>query len=330
MLKWVTVNSIRALGGWSLVRHLTRNVPRIFMLHRFSARPDGRRTHVDELVRLVGQISAQCELVTVRELVSRLARTDRIHRPLAAITVDDGYADFHSVALPVLAERRIPATLYATAGFVEGSCWLWWDALRHLLDEHPGGQVELELGGRRFLLELGGAQSRHAAWSEIADFLVTRNVERIAALEQLSASAGVALPARPPDEYAPMSWTQLREAAATGIEIGGHSMTHAFLPGLDSESLRLEITAAKQLVESRLSLKLRTFAYPNGSPADWSAAVEDVVRAAGFEAAVLAHPRAFLSADLYRLGRHSVSSSEPRLAYILSGLTSLKLAWRSR
>jgi peptidoglycan/xylan/chitin deacetylase (PgdA/CDA1 family) len=40
-------------------------------------------------------------------------------RPIVAITFDDGYADNHEFALPALVERRIAATFFLTAGFIE-------------------------------------------------------------------------------------------------------------------------------------------------------------------------------------------------------------------
>jgi peptidoglycan/xylan/chitin deacetylase (PgdA/CDA1 family) len=330
VLKQFLVTSIGALGAWALARRLTRNVPRIFMLHRFSAVPDPRKMDVDDFVQFLDRVTARCELVTVRELVDRLDRPARSDRPLAAITVDDGYADFHAVALPVLAERRLPATLYATAGFIDGRGWQWWDALRFLLDAHPAGPVVLELADRTLACHIGDADSRGAAWSEIADHLVTRNADRAAALEQLADSAGLSLPARPPEAYAPMSWGQLREAEAAGIEIGGHTMTHAYLPSLDEAGLGHELDEAKQLLEAHLAGPLRTFAYPNGMPDDWSPRVEAAVKAAGFEAAVLAHPRPFSANDRYRLGRWSVGGRDAKLGHILNGASDLKLAWQSR
>jgi peptidoglycan/xylan/chitin deacetylase (PgdA/CDA1 family) len=313
-----------------LVRRLTRNVPRIFMLHRFSVEPDPCKMDADDFGRFLDRVTARCELVTVSGLVDRLDRPARGGRPLAAITVDDGYADFHTVALPLLAERRLPATLYATAGFIDGRCWFWWDALRFLLDKHPAGHVRLELADHSFACHLGGPDSRSAAWSEIADYLVFRNADRVDALAQLADSAGIDLPTRPTKAYAPMSWNQLREAEAAGIEIGGHTMTHAYLPSLDETGLRLELDEAKQLVEAHLAAPLRTFAYPNGMPDDWSPRVEEAVKAAGFKAAVLAHPRPFSASDRYQLGRWSAGSRDAQLSHILNGASDLKLAWQSR
>lgn len=325
MLKRYLSHTAGALGAWNLTRHLTRRVPRIFMLHRFSATPDPRCTDAAELARLIDRITAECECVTMRELANRLDDPAPPRRPLAVITVDDGYADFHQVALPVLAERGIPATLYATAGFVDGQCWLWWDALRYLLDRHPGGPVTVEVDDKTVSVTLGDAASRHAAWSDIADLLVTRNEARREVISQLEKSAGETLPERPTEAYAAMTWLQLAEAENTGIEIGGHTMTHPYLPGLSSPALHHEIQDAKSLMERHLKHPLTTFAYPNGMPYDWTPEVADAVRAAGFKAAVLAHPRPFRTANRFNMGRWSADTRTPQLGHILSGASELKL-----
>lgn len=316
------------MGAWSLARRLTRGVPRIFMLHRFASEPGDRHYDAVAFRRLLDRISSECELMTVRGLLDRLDDPATPPRPLAALTVDDGYADFHKVALPILVEKGLPATVYVTAGFVDGRCWLWWDALRYLIDAHPPGRASIQLSEREFSFALDGSESRMAAWSDIADHLVTRNADRSLALEQLADSAGLPLPALPPSEYAPMTWEQLRECEAAGVEIGGHTMLHAFLPSLDSDQLRMEIGQARRLLEQHLDRPVTTFAYPNGMPYDWSPAVEEAVRAAGYSAAVLAHPRRFDSSDRYRLGRWSVGTIGPQLDHILSGASALKLALR--
>jgi peptidoglycan/xylan/chitin deacetylase (PgdA/CDA1 family) len=328
VLKRILLTGMGAMGAWSLARRLTRDVPRIFMLHRFSPEPRPRHTPAAEFGRLLDRISAECELLTMRDLLARLDVPTRAARPLAAITVDDGYADFYSVALPVLVERGLPATIFVSAGFVDGRCWLWWDALRFLIDAHPAGRISIRLPGQVFAPELAGKDSRELAWSSLADYLVTRNEDRALAIAQLEKSGGRPLPSLPPPEYAPMSWPQLRACEAAAMEIGGHSMTHAFLPALDSESLRCEIAQGRQLLEQYLDQPVSTFAYPNGMPYDWSPEVADAVRAAGFSAAVLAHPRPFDASDRYRLGRWSVACIDRRLDHILSGASVLKLSLR--
>lgn len=47
--------------------------------------------------------------------------------PRVALTFDDGYRDFAESAYPLLAERRLPATVYIVPAAVDGRVSFWWD-----------------------------------------------------------------------------------------------------------------------------------------------------------------------------------------------------------
>ena len=64
----------------------------------------------------LGWLQEHCQVVGFSELMSHLP--DANGRPVVAITFDDGFADNHEYALPLLAEHRLPATFYVTAGLV--------------------------------------------------------------------------------------------------------------------------------------------------------------------------------------------------------------------
>lgn len=313
------------LGAWRLTRRLTRTSPRIFMFHRFQCEANRVGMRGDELRAFIRQVGQECDFVTMRELVRRLQDGPRAGRPLAVITVDDGYADFHASAFPVLRELGVPATVYATGGFIDRRCWLWWDALRYLIDTRPAGDLRLQVANESLCVHLGDERSRHGAWSQIADQLVRSNQARATVLDRMAYEADAPLPEVPTIEYAAMTWSQLVELEAAGIEIGGHTMTHAFLPGLDPDALQAEIAGGKALIERHLDTPLQTFAYPNGMGYDHTAEVEAAVRAAGYSAAVVAFPKAFRTDRMYQLGRWSVHPGSPMLEHVLSGASELKL-----
>ena len=87
---------------------------------------------------------------------------------------------------------------------------------------------------------------------------------------------GAAAPA-----FGPMlSWDELAEAAAAGVEIGNHSLIHHPLDVLPPAELRAEIIRSHDELEQRLRVKVRSFAYPHGYN---GRRVRDVVRSAGHD-----------------------------------------------
>lgn len=69
-------------------------------------------------------LAAGFEFVTMAEL-ARSAGGDSPEPGLAVITFDDGMRNNRTIALPILSEYGIPATVYVTIGFIDGrSPWI--------------------------------------------------------------------------------------------------------------------------------------------------------------------------------------------------------------
>jgi peptidoglycan/xylan/chitin deacetylase (PgdA/CDA1 family) len=76
-----------------------------------------------------------------------------------------------------------------------------------------------------------------------------------------------------------LDWDQVRELAAAGTEIGGHSHTHPQLDQLDGERLVHETAHCRDVIAQELGTAPVSFAYPYGYS---DRRVRDAVRAAGF------------------------------------------------
>jgi peptidoglycan/xylan/chitin deacetylase (PgdA/CDA1 family) len=61
-----------------------------------------------------------------------------------------------------------------------------------------------------------------------------------------------------------LDWRQVRELAAAGVEIGGHSHTHPQLDQLGDETLRTELARCTRIVTDELGARPVSFAYPYG------------------------------------------------------------------
>ncbi|MFF1281243.1 polysaccharide deacetylase family protein [Streptomyces sp. NPDC058299] len=80
-----------------------------------------------------------------------------------------------------------------------------------------------------------------------------------------------------------LDWPQVRELAAAGLEIGGHSHRHPQLDQLPDGGLRAELDRCTRIVTDELGAPPTSFAYPYGYS---SRRVRQAVRAAGYAQAL--------------------------------------------
>jgi peptidoglycan/xylan/chitin deacetylase (PgdA/CDA1 family) len=65
-------------------------------------------------------------------------------------------------------------------------------------------------------------------------------------------------------ELESMTWDELRQVAASGWEIGSHTVTHPHLPQLSDVELQSELVDSKERLEREIGRPCRTLAYPSG------------------------------------------------------------------
>ena len=80
----------------------------------FTVTPSTFRAHLDVVV------ASGREPITVSQLADGLCGGGQLPARPVLITVDDGFADFADNAMPALAERKLPSTLYVTTGALAG------------------------------------------------------------------------------------------------------------------------------------------------------------------------------------------------------------------
>jgi peptidoglycan/xylan/chitin deacetylase (PgdA/CDA1 family) len=83
-----------------------------------------------------------------------------------------------------------------------------------------------------------------------------------------------------------LTWQQIKDMVAMGMEIGGHTLTHCNLPNAGLDDAWREIRQCKLLLEERLGIEIKHFAYPNGGSSQYyDEGIKDLVRQAGFVSA---------------------------------------------
>lgn len=102
-----------------------------------------------------------------------------------------------------------------------------------------------------------------------------------------------------------LNLAQLRELAEAGFEVGSHTVTHAFLTGLDDVQLRYELWASRDALEQAIGGRVHHLSCPGGR---WSRRVARAAIEAGYQTIATSRtgvngPRADLTA-LARLAIH--------------------------
>jgi peptidoglycan/xylan/chitin deacetylase (PgdA/CDA1 family) len=233
------------------------------------------RRHLEHLAR-------SWEIVSLSDAARILAEGPRgPARAFAAITFDDGYADNHAVALPVLSALKIPATVYVATGFTGTDARFVHDRLFATLRELGRRGIRPEAAGleapvQAFLTAAAGASAtetldRLIAWAPHGAVLAVA-----AALEERTGRTAADLPGG----ARPLDWDEVKDLAGAGLDVGGHSVRHAALPNLPLSEARREIEGCRDAIAERLGRPPRHFAYPNGFH---SPAIRRSVRDAGYE-----------------------------------------------
>jgi peptidoglycan/xylan/chitin deacetylase (PgdA/CDA1 family) len=84
-----------------------------------------------------------------------------------------------------------------------------------------------------------------------------------------------------------MDWGQLAEMAHAGMEIGSHGLSHSSLGKWPDGRAREEIVKSKEVIEQRLNIPCRHFAFPFGARGDYNSRLITLARQAGYDACFL-------------------------------------------
>lgn len=226
--------------------------------------------------------------------MAKAVRNRTLVRRTIGVTFDDGYFDNLDAARPILERYDMPATHFATAGYIGSNEPFWWDVLDAVFvrARRLPETLEITIAGQPHSWTLGGdaelGTPKPDEWKPLGR-AHTRRHEVHDTLWRLMAEGS------PDDrqtivrrlidwaELAPKNWaytrpmTEAELLALRGdglVEIGAHSMSHPALSALPHSMQAYEMSASKARLEEILSANVRGFAFPLGR------ASPDVVRLA--------------------------------------------------
>lgn len=201
-----------------------------------------------------------------------------------AMTFDDGYADNHDLALPVLQRHGLSAAFFVASGFLDGGR-MWNDTVIESVRRTSCTEIDLRAGPAAALGSLACAtvpEKQVAISRIIAASKYLLPTERELWVNAVAKAAVCDLPSN-----LMMTSDQLRALHRAGMVIGAHTVTHPILAQLPTAEIAWEIAEGRRQLEAILNQAVKVFAYPNGKPdKDYDQRAVDIVRQQEFLAAV--------------------------------------------
>lgn len=265
--------------------------------------------------------------VTLDDVADAVTRGTPLPNRALLITFDDGYRDNLEMATPILERCGLPAASFLATDLVGGGV-PWWDLVAWCFRETAIREADLPIAGHRIWTD---AHLEAFEWivaaKQLPDGELRAAVDRLPdALEVVvddGAFAGLML-----------GWDEVAAMPPRGWQIGAHTRRHPILTRIGLGDAVGEIEGSRRRIADAIGSAPRGFAYPNGGPADFNAAIGVAVADAGFEVAFTLVPgparRRELSRSPYAIRRVYVHHGDgvARLAAKAGGAARLLKALR--
>ena len=318
----------------SLLERGSQHRATILMCHRFEHRGLGTDGHSPAALAasLEWLRRRRYHIAPLGDLVDALLGERPLPPRTVVFTVDDGYQDFGDIAAPVFARYDCPVTVFLATGFLDRTCWLWWDQVEHAIHSTTRASLELAPSGQPFRLQWDTEAARDSAVQAVSGmFKRLPQQERTACFATMLSQLDVALPEVAPPGYAPMTWDAVRTLGRQGVTFGPHTVTHPILSRVPDDQAQAEIAESWARVRAETDAAVPVFCYPNGDPDSFGPREVAIVRRTGLRAAlttvpgqVARDPVTAASGAPFTLPRYAYSTDLPRLAQAVSGLEMLK------
>jgi peptidoglycan/xylan/chitin deacetylase (PgdA/CDA1 family) len=275
----------------ALLRYRTRSLVTVLGYHRVLP-PQGRAfpfsdgvisATPEEFARELKYLRENMDVISVPQLLEGIRNPSLLPRRPAVITFDDGYFDSYEYALPLLREANLPACFFVCTGIIGTRRVPWYEAWVCCLKRSRARRIESPFGGNDPPYELDEENLaasiqrfrqhiRLKPWNEQPPY--RRRLEEATSVN--------------PEDYVGkqlfMSWQQVKELAAAGMEIGGHTRSHPALSRVDDpDVLRDEVSGCFEDLLRMLDRQPVAFAYPFGYSEFMSEPADAEIARAGFE-----------------------------------------------
>ncbi|MFC3285513.1 polysaccharide deacetylase family protein [Litchfieldella rifensis] len=237
--------------------------------HRFSDDDDGYLQGLRPawFADQVAYLTRHYEVIPLKTLIDCLEQRRAVPARSVVLTFDDGFRDNLENAVPILERYRVPATIFMVTRSLTNGELPWSQRLGVIFQRTYVLEMSHPLLGEQ-PAPLNDSHQRRAAYQRIKlGIAPLQRGERDTLISGLANQLGV----EPPLDQM-LSWQDARLLQASGVEIGGHSYSHALLGQVPIAEACHEIRRCREELRDHLGLEAAPFCLPGGSYSD------DVIR----------------------------------------------------
>ena len=233
--------------------------------------------------------------ISLDQLSDIIITGKRPEHPFIAFTIDDGYLDNYTQALPVFERQQVPFTIFVATDFIDKRAILWWDILEDLILKNDS----VIFGGNKFQ-----CQTFLEKWNV---FRILREKILLFDQKRIEKSLKEAFGYYDIDWYEPvqrqtMSWELVKKISQHPLcTIGGHTASHLALNKLSDKEFRQEVADGIAKLQSATGKPIQHFAYPYGSPNEIGKREYDLISEFNFKTVFTAYGGCITESNMHQI-----------------------------
>jgi peptidoglycan/xylan/chitin deacetylase (PgdA/CDA1 family) len=224
------------------------------------------------------------DFISLDQLNEMIRSGESNRTPFVAFTIDDGYLDNFTNALPVFEKYDVPFAIFVATDFIDKKAILWWDSIEELIMTHD---IITTDDGKTYMCNT--FLERWNAFRYLRERILNLDQNYLEqGLNEMFASYCI-------DWYDPikkkgMTWSQIKELASHPLcTIGGHTVSHPALNKLSEKEVIQEVKDGMERIGQVIQEPVRYFAYPYGTLHEIGEREFCIIEEMGIQLAFMAH-----------------------------------------
>ncbi len=261
--------------------------------------------------------------VSLDEVQAWLEKKSTIRQKFICLTFDDGYRDNLIHGLPVLEKHSVPATIYVTNCFPNGTGILWW----YLFETHAKTSKQLNLNSSLGRIDLSweNSEQAHAQFGKISEAIKSIPISELPTV-LMAAFGKTTLEFEELCRSVSLSWDEIVAISKHPlITIGAHTLQHISVKQQAKSDVENEMRLSKKELEDFIGKEVKHFAYPFGGTFDVGIRDIELAKRVGFKTSTLNQAGNIFKSNyksMQALARMPLGNGtdEQRMNYYLNGI----------